>query len=277
MKVGLLVPLHADVHACISHATSLGFHSGQISIWDMALYNAATAAQLRDACDSLDFEITALWCGWSPPIDWSYPGMYVTLGLVPSWLRSKRVDELLRGAEFARSVGVKNMITHLGYIPDNPLDPNRVAILYAIRAIANDLKKHNQRFLFETGEELPLTLVQLIQDVATDNLGVNFDPANLLINARANPSDALDLLAPFVGGVHAKDAVYPVGVNPKGKETPLGKGRANFPILIKKLFDSGYQGDITIEHERSDSEERIREIRDGKSFLEKIIYTVEES
>ncbi len=277
MRAGILVPVRDDPYTCLARAAELGFMSGQLSIWNMALYQTQTAAQIRDACRELDFTITAVWCGWSGPVDWSYPGMYDTLGLVPAWLRARRVDELLQGASLAHEIGVDCVVTHLGYIPDNPLDSNRIGIVHAIRTIAREIGLHRQRFLFETGEELPLTLVQLIHDVGMDNLGVNFDPANLLINGRANPSDALDLLAPYVGGVHAKDAVYPTGVNPKGKEMPLGQGQANFPVLLRKLSKAGYQGDLTIERESTGGDEQTKDILAGKAYLEKIIMDMDQS
>lgn len=275
MRVGILIPLRGDAGACITRAAALGFESGQLSVWDMSLYSTETATQIKAACQKHHFTITALWCGWSGPVDWSYPGMYATLGLVPASQRGRRIEELLIGASFARMLGVNHIITHLGYLPDNPLDPTRVEIVHAIRHICKHIREYGQSFLFETGEELPLTLLQLIHDIGMENVGVNFDPANLLINARANPSDALELLLPFVKGMHAKDAVYPTGTSPKGKEMPIGQGRVDFPVLLARLAAAGYDGDITIEREIADGDTRNCDILDGKAYLEKIIDKLE--
>lgn len=274
MKVGILINLKDDPYGRIGRAAKLGFSSGQISVWNLSLYSEEGVQLVKKACKDFNFTITAVWCGWSGPIEWGYPNMYTTLGLVPAAWRSQRVKELLDGAAFARELGVKDIITHLGYMPDNPMNEDRIGVVQSVRHICKEIGKYGQRFLFETGEELPLTLVQLMHETGMENVGVNFDPANLLINARANPADALDLFASYVGGVHGKDGVYPQGVNPKGKEVMIGSGRANFPVLIEKLVEAGYDGDITIEREIKDSEERDREILEEKEYLENIIKEV---
>lgn len=271
MRVSILIPMRGGVRECIAPMAALGFRSGQLSVWDMGRYTPETSSEINDVCQELNFTITALWCGWSGPVDWGYPGMYTTLGLVPSYMREQRMKELLLGASFARSIGVNQIVTHSGYLPDNPQDPNHIEIVQVLRHIGRTIAKDGQYFLFETGEELPVTLVQLINETTCDNMGVNFDPANLLINARANPSDALTLLIPYIRGMHAKDAVYPSGTSPKGKEVPIGQGLADFPLLLRKLFDAGYDGDITIEHEKHGNPERIPEIIRSKAYLESII------
>jgi sugar phosphate isomerase/epimerase len=93
--------------------------------------------------------------------------------------------------------------------------------------------------------------LRTIQDVGTDNLGINLDPANLLMYGKANPLDALDLIGPYVRGVHAKDGEYPTNGRELGLEKPLGAGRVNFPLLIPRLKALGYTGAITIEREVS--------------------------
>ena len=277
MRVGILINMKDNPYGRIMHAAKMGFRSGQISMWKMEMYNDDIVAEIKKACEEFDFTITAVWCGWSGPIEWGYPNMYTTLGLVPAAWRSQRVGELLKGAAFARALGVKDIVTHLGYMPDNPMHEDRIAVVQAVRYICKEIAPYGQRFLFETGEELPLTLVQMMHETGAENLGVNFDPANLLINARANPVDALDLLGPYVCGMHGKDGVYPQGIQPKGKEVKIGQGRADFPSLIKKLVELGYDGDITIEREVRETPEREKEIADEKVFLEEIIAKVKGS
>lgn len=271
MRVGTLIPIREDPYNQIRHAAKLGFRSGQISIWNMSYYCDEVANTILKACSDFDFTVTAVWCGWSGPVIWSYPDMYTTLGLIPAGWRSQRTQDLLQGAAFARKLGVKNIVTHVGYMPDNPFNEDRIATVHAVRYICNEIDKYGQRFLFETGEELPLTLVQLIKEIGVKNIGVNFDPANLLINARANPRDALRLLSPYLHGFHAKDGVYPEGTNPKGKEVQIGEGMANFPALIWYLTEIGYDGDLTIEREIDQSGSRDAQITASKAFLEGLI------
>ena len=134
---------------------------------------------------------------------------------------------------------------------------------------ASYCKKNGQYFLFETGQETPVTLLRTIEDVGTGNLGINIDPANLLMYGKANPTDALDVFGKYVRGVHGKDGEYPTNGRHLGAEKPMGEGRVNFPVFIAKLKEIGYDGAITIERE-IEGEEQIRDIINAKALLEGI-------
>lgn len=276
MRVGCLINMNENPYECIRHfAVDLGFCSGQLSVWDMSLYTEENAHLVLKACREFDFTVTAVWCGWSGPHEWSYPEMYQTIGLVPADWRAIRIGDILAGAEFARMIGVQNIITHAGYMPNNPYHCERLGVMHAVRHICREIGKHGQKFLFETGEMIPSTLTQLIKDIGETNIGINFDCANMIINSCGNSADALKILAPFVCGVHAKDAVYPEGTNPKGREVKVGDGLADFPKLIKILKANGYDGDLTIEREIDDIQKREKDIADTKLYLEKLIREVE--
>ena len=47
-----------------------------------------------------------------------------TLGIVPVAYRGARVQNLLDGAAYARLLGVTDVVTHMGFIPENMSDPN---------------------------------------------------------------------------------------------------------------------------------------------------------
>ncbi len=271
MEVGILIHMTTDVYEDIAKMGRLGFTNGQLAIWDMSIYEEDKVKEIQRACADYHFTITAVWCGWTGPVVWTYPQMYSTLGLVPRAWRAQRVDEILRGAEFARKLGVEHIVTHLGFLPDDPYHPDHIGVVDAVRYICKQIEPYGQRFLFETGEELPISLVQLMREVGADNMGVNFDPANLMINGRYNPQDALDMLGPYIYGCHGKDGVFPEGMNPKGKEVLIGEGKANFPLIIEKLIKLGYNGTITIEREIPYGEQRDREIVKEKAYLEEII------
>lgn len=276
IKVGCLVRLTEEPYECIRHvARDMGFRCGQLSIWNMALYSKENADIILRACEEFNFTITAVWCGWSGPEEWNYPNMYNSIGLVPSAWRSQRVKEILKGAAFAHMLGVQNIITHIGFMPDNPNDQTHIEIVQAVRYICKQIAKNNQRFLFETGEMIPNTLIRFLVEIGEDNVGVNFDTANMVINARANSVDALRMLVPYVCGMHAKDAVYPQGTSPNGKEVKIGDGVANFPVILRILADNDYNGSITIEREIEDVEQREKDILESKIFLENIICEVE--
>ena len=271
MRVGILIPFGADFEEKVKKVRSIGFISGQVSIWDMSAYNVDNADKMKAICSANDFKVTSLWGGWSGPRDWTYPGMYTTLGLVPAWLRNQRMIDLMNGAAFGRLLGIKDIVTHIGYIPDSPFDENYIGITHALATIGSELKMHGQRLLFETGEELPVTLVQMMKETGLDNLGVNLDPANLILSGRANAVDALNYFGPYFMSMHAKDALRPKPGEPHGIEVPVGEGHANFPELINIIKKLGYDGEITIEREGVDDEVWEADIAAAKTYLEKLI------
>lgn len=272
MKVGILLPFKENVYEEIASAVQKGFDNAQLSAWDQSLYTDAMAEEVKRACRDFNFTVSALWCGWSGPAVWSYPEMYESLGLVPSDWRAKRTDELLKGADFAYKIGVSDIVTHIGYLPDNPHHPDNLGVVKALKYICTRLRARGQYFLLETGEELPLSLAYLIRDVGADNLGVNFDPANLILNGRGFcPAESLKFLAPFIRGMHAKDALMPIATAPKKIEVAMGSGDADFPRLIAILKEIGYDGYITIEHERHNDPRREQEIMETKKYLEALV------
>ena len=132
------------------------------------------------------------------------------------------------------------------------------------------MKENGQYLLFETGQETPVTMLRCFETVGEDNLGVNLDTANVILYGKANPVDALDVFGKYVRNLHAKDGVYPVNGRELGKEVRLGDGKVNFPRLIARLRELGYDGCLTIEREVDGSQQTV-DIRHAKKFLEGII------
>jgi sugar phosphate isomerase/epimerase len=125
----------------------------------------------------------------------------------------------------------------------------------------------------ETGQETPLTLLRVINDINENNLGINFDPANFLMYGKANPIDALRIVGAYVNGVHAKDGEYPTDGISLGVEKPLGKGRVNIELFIQTLFDIQYKGPLTIEREIS-GEQQKQDVLTANALLLGIIKKV---
>jgi sugar phosphate isomerase/epimerase len=131
--------------------------------------------------------------------------------------------------------------------------------------------RHNgQRFRYETGQETPITLVRAMQDIGLDNQGVNFDLANLILYGKANPVDAIEILAPYVQGIHAKDGLWPTNPRELGKEVPIGTGKVDFPRIIARLKQLHYPGAVTIEREIS-GPQQIEDVRAASAYLQRLI------
>ncbi len=139
-----------------------------------------------------------------------------------------------------------------------------------MREVAAYCKSNAQNFRYETGQETPITLVRAIQDVGLDNQGVNFDLANLILYGKANPVDAIELLGPYVQGIHAKDGLFPTDPKNLGQEVPIGKGKVDFPRIIERLKQLNYRGAVTIEREIS-GPQQVADVREATAYLEKLI------
>jgi len=160
-----------------------------------------------------------------------------------------------------------DVATHMGFIPENPYDANFVPMCIAIRTVAEHLEKNGQFLLFETGQETPVTLRRTIEDVGTGNLGINLDPANLVMVTGDDPVQAVHNLAPYIVHTHAKDGVklkpsdpevvYGLTNHADGSaddgpvfaEVPLGQGGVPFVPYLDALEKIGYKGFLTIERE----------------------------
>ena len=218
-------------------------------------------------------EISSFWCGWEGPKVWDFYEGQRTLGLVPPEYREARVKNLCDGADFAKKIGLTDVVTHMGYIPENPFDPNFEPLCDAIRTVAEHLKRNEQYLLFETGQETPVTLLRCFETVGTGNLAVNLDTANLILYGKANPVDALDVFGKYVRNLHAKDGFYPTDGHALGREVRLGDGKVNFRALFEKLHELGYDSYVTIEREIS-GEQQEADVRYAKEYLENIISEV---
>ena len=255
---------------CFATAAQQGFHHCQLVSWDPQYWTDANAQQVSALTKEFDMEITAFWCGWVGPKFWNFTEGPETLGIVLIAFRAERVQNLLDGAAYARKLGLADVVTHMGFIPENMSDPNWPGVVAAVKAVAVELKKHGQNLLFETGQETPVVLLRLIETIATGNLYINLDPANFILYGKASPVDSLDVIGDYVRGVHAKDGFYPTNGRELGREVKVGAGKVNFPLFLRELKAHGYDGSLTIEREIT-GEQQTKDILETQSYLNALI------
>ena len=272
MKIGICVDFRNidEIPGKFENLVEHGFDNCQLISWTPASWTDENATQLNELTERFGVTISAFWCGWEGPSKWNFYEGQKTLGLVPPEWREIRIKNLTDGADFAKKLGVKNVVTHMGFIPENPYDPKFIPFCDAVRIVAEHCKKNGQNLLFETGQETPVTMLRCFETVGMDNLGVNLDTANLILYGKANPVDALDVFGKYVMNLHAKDGLYPTNGHDLGIETAIGEGKVDFPTLFKKLHELGYDGYVTIEREIS-GEQQTMDILKAKEYLGKII------
>jgi sugar phosphate isomerase/epimerase len=244
-----------------------GIQCCQLVSWNAELWTDERASLVQKEIRASGIRVTAFWAGWPGPAVWDFIEGPETLGIVPASYREERIRVLKKAGDFAKKLGLPAVITHLGFIPENPNDPLFPDVVKAVREIAEYLQNLGLEFWFETGQETPVTMLRLIRSVGTANLGINLDPANLILYGKANPIDALDVFGTYVRNVHAKDGLYPTDPMCLGNETKLGQGRVRFPELSRRLDQLGFKGEFIIEREIS-GEEQVKDIKEAIRYLE---------
>ena len=267
LRLGLIIGVGNNPDAAMAKVHDLGLPTCQVFVNEI---EAELVSRLRQALDRYQIEATSLVVGGPGKEIWDFYQGPPTIGLVPRETRTARIAHIKKASDFAKQCGIPAVQTHCGFIPENPNDPVYKETVAAMREVAAYCKRNGQNFRYETGQETPITLVRAIQDVGMDNQGVNFDLANLILYGKANPTDAIELLGPYVQGIHAKDGMWPTNPKELGQEVPIGKGKVDFPRIITRLKELNYRGAVTIEREIS-GPQQLEDVREAKTYLEKLI------
>jgi len=267
LRLGLIIGIGKDPDAAMAKVHDLGLPTVQVFVEDLDL---GLVEPLRRALDKHGIEPTALVVGGPGKEVWDFYQGPLTIGFVPRETRDARIAHIQKASDFAKQCSISAVQTHCGFIPEDPNDPIYKETVTAVREVAEYCKRSGQNFRYETGQETPITLVRMIQDVGADNQGVNFDLANLILYGKANPVDAIELLGPYIQGIHAKDGLWPTNPKELGQEVPIGRGKVDFPHIIARLKELNYRGAVTIERETS-GPQQMEDVRAAKTYLEKLI------
>ena len=274
MKIGTCVSLNTmeGIEERLAALRKNDFDTCQLLTFSPSVWTTENADILKELLQKYGITVSAFWCGWAGPQMWDFYEGPITLGLVPPDYRQMRIQNLCDGADFALRLGITDVVTHMGFIPENPNDPNFNTFCVAVRTVARHLKNNGQYLLFESGQETPVTMLRCFEKVGMDNLGVNLDTANLILYGKGNPVDALDVLGKYVRNLHAKDGCFPTNGHALGEEKPIGEGRADFKALFRKLHGLGYDSHVTIERELEEGSTRqVQDILAAREYLQKII------
>ena len=270
-ELGLVVKITKEIEPVLERVARFGFPTCQISTYVPEVYTNENAERINAFCRNNRIRVSQLWAGWPGKCEWDFVGGPETVGLVPLAYRKERCEIVKKASDFAVRIGVDSVATHAGFIPENPRDPLYARLVEDLRDVVRYCGNNGQSFCFETGQETPVTLLRTIQDIGLPNVGVNLDPANLVMYGKGNAVDSLKVLGRYVKAVHIKDGLYPVDGKELGREVPMGRGDVHMPELLKALETVGYQGPYTIEIEL---DRRVAEmsgedaVKQAKEYLE---------
>jgi sugar phosphate isomerase/epimerase len=174
-----------------------------------------------------------------------------------------RLEATRRALSLAYELGAGVVVNQIGRVP---ADENAPAYGTLVQALS-DLGRHGQRvgalLAAETGTDSGAALAQLIARLPPGSIGVDLNPANLIVQGHS-PSEAARALAQHVLHVHATDATRDLA-HSRSLEVPLGQGSAEWPELLSILEEQQYRGYFTVA--RRDAANPLVEIRQAVEFL----------
>jgi len=268
--LGSIVNLEEVLNGKWEDFVALGLDTCQMrTACDIDVNNAELLAKTRDFAASIPMPSAVM--GWSGVGIWDFVDGPRTLGVVPVETRARRVAELKNQLAFCGKAGIRLTNTHIGFVPENPSDPAYESLVETVADLGRFAESVGTTLNMETGQETCVTLKRLILDAGSPALGINLDPANLLMYGKSNPMDAADVFGELVRSVHVKDGCYPTGDMKKlGEEKAFGSGMVNFGVLFDKLAKKGFNGPLIIEREIS-GPQQIEDIKLAISLVDSLI------
>ena len=256
-----------DPAETLAELTALGIQSGQLGLpGDLEL---SCAPQWREALQAAAFRVFTVFAAYDGESYADIPTIQQTVGFIPPSTREERERRTLAVSDFAAVIGAPGIATHIGFVPESPDDPDYRAVRDMVRRICDHAASHGQTFALETGQEPARTLLAFLNDADWPNLGINFDPANMILYGTGDPIEALGILAPKVLTVHCKDGDWPEAGKPGalGKERALGEGSVGISRFLDALRRADYRGPLSIEREASDPVRRMQDIASAIRLL----------
>lgn len=249
---------------------SLGVRCGQLGLPGGMDLSSAAAAEWKQALDAAQFSVVTVFAAYEGESYADIPTVKNTVGFIPRATREERERRTCAVSDFAAALGVTSIACHIGFVPEDFRDPDYAAVRDVVRRICDHASAHGQSFALETGQEGAETLLRFMADCVRPNLGINFDPANLILYGTGEPIEALRTLASHVISVHCKDGDWPPKDTPGalGSERALGQGAVDIERFVRTLAQVGFTGTLNVEREGAAPGEWLKDVGEAVRLLE---------
>lgn len=172
-------------------------------------------------------------------------------------------------AKLAKELGIDLVTFHAGFLPHDADDPERAKLLDRLRTMIDVFAEYGIHVGLETGQETAGTLLSVLRDLDRSTVGVNFDPANMILYDMGEPVSALERLAPYVRQLHFKDAVRTKVRGEWGTEVPVGTGEVDWRRLLEVVEDRRIPTRFMFEREAG--EDRVGDLARGLGFVKGLL------
>ena len=205
-------------------------------------------------------------------------------GFIHKDLNKERVEKSKRILDLAKDLETDIVTTHIGVVPSDPNHDRYKIMQEACHELAEYADSIDAHFAVETGPETSAVLKSFLDSLDSTGVGVNLDPANLVMVTGDDPVQAVHNLKKYIVHTHAKDGkqiffrdpeiVYGIKkdvivTDDSFIEVPLGEGSVDFPKYLAALEEIGYNGFLTIEREVGDKPEV--DIKAAVNFLNNLM------
>jgi len=190
-----------------------------------------------------------------------------TGGIAPDATWDQNWRNIQATATLAGHLGLKLITFHAGFMPHEESDPNFAKLVARLAQVADLFHARNIVLGLETGQETAPVLLQLLEKLRRPNLGVNFDPANMILYGKGNPNEAMRVLGPWICQVHIKDARATKVPGTWGEEVGVGSGQVDWRSFFATLDELDFGGNFVIEREAGT--QRVVDIRQARELAEK--------
>lgn len=270
MPIGVFASIGAGPGVSLEVVQQLGLPTVHVLAPRSDLCTEAYAQEVRNEFERARIEITLVFCSYSEESYETIAAVQETVGLAPPTTRDDRIEQTRRTADFAAALGAPGLGIHVGFISEDRGSAQFGELVRALRGLCEYCSAMGLCINLETGQENAVTLLRFLQEVNRANLGVNFDPANMILYGSGEPIRALRKLGAYLRSCHCKDGTWSEKPGEEwGLETPLGEGDVEIETFLSTLIGLGYEGPLTIEREIS-GEQQARDIGEGVKLLERL-------
>ncbi|MFA6044315.1 MAG: sugar phosphate isomerase/epimerase family protein [Phycisphaerales bacterium] len=173
-----------------------------------------------------------------------------------TWEGNRQLAERMAGVCAAWGIGLVTL--HAGFVPPEGGREHEVMV-ERVGWLARCFGEVGTRLALETGQEAAATLMGFLKDVDEvsgewPRVGVNFDPANMVLYGMGDPVAALRLVRARVVQVHIKDAVPSATAGEWGEERVVGEGSVAWREFFEVLKE-GEMPRLVIEREAGEARE----------------------
>jgi sugar phosphate isomerase/epimerase len=191
-----------------------------------------------------------------------------TGGLVPDATWAENWRNIQQVCALAQRLHLKLVTFHAGFLPETESDPAFGKLLDRICRVADLFEAAGIDLGFETGQETADTLRAFLERLNRSRVGVNFDPANMLLYDKGDPIAALRVLGPWLKQCHIKDATRTKVPGTWGDEVVVGTGEVDWKAFFDVLAQLGFAGNLCIEREAG--QQRVADIRAARDHVARL-------